>query len=141
MPKDVVVLDFLSHSHRVGDGLSNHIRLQMINEESLHLLFGLDVFRAGVTKPLLVADQFAREHAKQSVVGLHILLAEVMSIVGGHQLDAKFLGDTHQFNIDDPVLRRAVILNFKVEVFAENLLIPTGHRAGHIRSAPQNCLW
>ena len=34
MPKDVVVLDFLSHSHRVGDGLSNHIRLQMINEES-----------------------------------------------------------------------------------------------------------
>ena len=141
MTQDVVVLHFFGNSHRVGDGLTHHIRLQMIHEESVHLFFGLDVFRAGVSQPLLVADQFAREHAKQGVMGLHILLAEVVSIVGGHQLNAKFLGNANQFDIDDPVFRRAVILDFKVEVFTENLLVPTGHRTSHIRPSPQNRLW
>ena len=103
--KDVVVLDLFGHHHGVGNGRLHHVRFEVIGKETAHLLLGLDVFRAGVSQPFLIADQLAGENAEQGVMGLHIVLAEVMGIVGGHQLNAKVLGNADDLHIDDAVLR------------------------------------
>ena len=71
--KNVVLLDFLRHGHGVGNRFLHHSRIEVIGKQPTHLLFTLEIFSAGVTKAFLVADQLAREHAKKSVMGFHII--------------------------------------------------------------------
>ena len=139
-PKNVVRLHLLGHLDGVGDRLLNHLRLEVIPEEKAHLLFGFDVFGAGVTQPLLIGDQLAGEHAKQGIVGFNVLLAQVVGIVGGNDLNAELLGNFDDLNVDDPIFRGSVILDLEVVVVAENLLIPSRHLASHIGATPQNRL-
>ena len=132
--QDVVVLDFFCDGNGVGNRFLHHLRLEVICEEMAHLLFRFEVFGAGIAKTFFVADQFAREHAQQCVMGLHIITSEVVSVVGGNNLDAQFTGDLDDLHIDDAIFRRAVVLNLQVEVVTENALVPAGNLAGHIRS-------
>ncbi len=112
----------------------------MIDEEATHFLFSLDVLGAGVAQPFLITDQLAGKHAEQRVMGFDVLLAQIMRIVGGHQLDAQLLGDPHDLNIDDAVFGGTVILNLQVVVVSEHLLIPAGHITGDLRTPAQNRL-
>ena len=139
-PEDVVGLHLLGHLDGVGDRFLNHLRLEVIPEEKTHLLFGLDVFGTGVTQPLLIGDQLAGEHTEQGVVGFNVLLAQVVGIVGRNNLDAEFLGNFDDLNVDDPILRGAVVLDLEVVVVAEDLLVPSRHLASHIGATTQNRL-
>ena len=80
--QDVVGLNFFGHFHRVGDCLLNDIRFKVIGEETAHLLFRLDVFRARVSQPLLVRDQLAGQNTKESIMSFNILFAQIMRVIG-----------------------------------------------------------
>ena len=134
--ENVVVLNFFGHSHRVGNRLPNHIRLEVISKQAPHLLFGFEIFRPRVAKTLLIANQLSGEHAEQRVMGLNVIASEVVGIVGGHHLDPQFTRDLDDLDIDDAIFRRSMILNLQIEIVAEYLLIPTGHISGHIGPFP-----
>ena len=139
-PEDVVRLHLLGHLDGIGNRFVNHLRLEVIPKEKTHLLFGFDVFGTGVTQPLLIGDQLAGEHAEQGVVGFNVLLAQVVGIVGRNDLDAEFLGNFDDLNVDDPILRGSVVLDLEVVVVAEDLLVPSCHLASHIGATTQNRL-
>ena len=67
-------------------------------------------------------------------MGLNVVAGEVVGVVGGDQGDAELGGDAHDLGIDNAIFRRAVVLDFQVEVFAKELLIPAGHLPGHVRA-------
>ena len=138
--QDVVGLHLLGHPGRVGHGFSNHLGFQVVTKEGEHLGLTLDVFGAGVAKPFFVADQLAREHTQQGVVGLHIVGTEVVGIVGGNQRDTELGADARHLHIDDAVFHAPVVLDLEVEVVAEDLLVPAGHIPGRIGPAPQDRL-
>ena len=103
--KDVVVLHLLSNRHRVVESLLHHLSGEVVNEEPLHLLATLDVFGSRVTQTFLIAEQLARQHAQQGVVGFNVVATEVMGIVGGNQLDAQLLGEGQQAGVNDAIFR------------------------------------
>ena len=141
MAEDVVRLHFLSHLDGVGDCFLDNRWLQVIGEETFHLLFTLDVFGPGVAKSFLVADQLAGQNAKQGVMGLNVLLAEVVGIVCRHQFDSKFTGDFDDLDVDNPIFRRAMILDLKIEILSKDVLIPTRHITRNFRPTAKNRLW
>ena len=73
-------------------------------------------------------------------MGFNVLLAQVVGIVGRNDLDAEFLGNFDDLNVDDPIFRGSVVLNLEVVVVAEDLLVPSCHLASHIRATTQNRL-
>ena len=73
-------------------------------------------------------------------MGLNILLAEVMSIIRRNQSDAKVFSDPSNFNINDAVFWRSMILNLQVKILAKNTLIPGRNITGNIRTAAKNGL-
>ena len=103
--QDVVVLDLLRDPRRIGHGLGDHLRLQVVSEETEHFLLALDEFGAGVAQTLFVGDQLARQDAEQGVVRLRVIAGQVVGVVGGHQRDPQFLRDLRDLHIDDPILR------------------------------------
>ena len=103
--KNVVVLHLLSNRHRVVESLLHHLSGEVVNKEPLHLLATLDVFGSRVTQTFLIAEQLARQHAQQGVMGFNVVATEVMGVVGGNQLDAQLLGEGQQTGVDDSIFR------------------------------------
>ena len=103
--KDVVVLHLLSNRDRVVESLLHHLSGEVVNEEPLHLLATLDVFGSRVTQTFLIAEQLARQHAQQGVMGFNVVATEVMGVVGGNQLDAQLLGEGQQAGVNDAIFR------------------------------------
>ena len=139
-PKDVVVLHLVRHQGRISHSLGHDAWLQVVGEEGEHLRLALDVFGAGVAQPLLIAHQLAGEHAEQGVVGFDVVAGEVVGVVGGDQGNPEFGGDAHDLGVNDAIFRRAVVLDFQVEVLAETLLVPTGHLPGHVGASLEDRL-
>ena len=132
--EDVIVLNFLRHRNSISNGLLHHSRVKVIGKQPAHLLFTLEIFSAGVTKAFLVADQLAREHAEEGVMGFHVMTGQVVGIVGGHHLNTELLGDLDDLHIHNAIFGRAVILDLKIKILSEHLLVPPGHVPGHIGS-------
>ena len=103
--EDVVVLHLLGNRHRVVERLLHHLRREVVNEETLHLLATFDVFRSGVPQTLLIGDQLAREHAQQGVVGFNVVATQVVGVVCGNQLDAELPREGQQAGINDAIFR------------------------------------
>ena len=139
-PQDVVVLHLVGHSGRVRHRLGHHFGLKVVGEQGEHFRLALDVFGACVAQPLLIAHQLAGEHAEQGVVGFDVVAGEVVGVVGGDQGNAKFGGDAHDLGVHDPIFRRAVVLDFQVEVLAKALLVPAGHLPGHVGASLEDRL-
>ena len=139
-PKDVVVLHLVGHQGRVRHRLGHDAWLQVVGKEGEHLRLALDVFGAGVAQPLLIAHQLSGQHAEQGVVGFDVVAGEVVGVVGGDQGNPEFGGDAHDLGVDDAIFRRAVVLDFQVEVLAKALLVPAGHLPSHVRAALEDRL-
>ena len=138
--EDVVVLHLLRHPGGIGNGFRHNLRLEMIGEQSEHLLLTLDVFGAGVAQALLVGDKLAGEDAEQRVVRFGVVAGEVVGVVGGDQRNAQLAGDAHHLHIHNSVFRRAVVLDLEVEVVTEHALVPSSDLAGHVGTVAQNRL-
>ena len=71
--EDVVGLDLFSHLGCVRNSPLNQLGRKVVIEEGEHLCLPLDVFRTRVAQTLHVADQLARKHAEQRVMGFYVV--------------------------------------------------------------------
>ena len=71
-----------------------------IAKDLVHLLGGLEPFLLAVEHDILVSEFPACRNADEAFMGIGIFLVDKMHIVGTHDLDVKFLGETHQRFVD-----------------------------------------
>ncbi len=107
----------LGYPHRVGE------RFRMVGEHRRHLRRALDVELLGVeTQPLALVNLLARADAKQDVVGLVVLAAQVVRVVGRDQGQAGAAVQPVETLVDPPLLIDAVVHDLEEEaVRAEDL--------------------
>ncbi len=94
-----------------------------IAEKLLHFLgrLEIDLIRV-VAHPVGVGDHLAGLNTEQGVMGIGILLAQVVTVVGDDQGNACFAGDSSDFRYQLGFFFQAVVLDLEIEVsFAENL--------------------
>ena len=85
-------------------------------KESLHLLRAAQVEVPGlVAHPVLIVQRLAGLDAKEHVVGLRVLLAQVVGVVGADHGDARLLVDAQNPTVHLHLVRDAVVLEFQVE--------------------------
>ena len=138
--EDVVGLHLFGHLGCVGHSPLDQLRGKVVIEQGEHLCLPLDVFSPRVAQAFHVADQLARKHAKQRVVGFYVVGTEVMGIIGGDQLNAQLGSDAGNAGVDDAIFDAAMILDLQVEVVAKSALIPAGNLPRRIGPALQNRL-
>ena len=126
----------LGHIHRRGHGpgqVPEHVR---------HLRARLEVERVRLEpEALLVRLLRARVDAEQDVLGLAVLVAQVVDVVGGHQGDPRALVQAHQGLVDLVLDLDAVALQLEPEVVgAEQVAQLDGHVLGLALLVPQEQL-
>ncbi|OPZ81386.1 MAG: hypothetical protein BWY76_03046 [bacterium ADurb.Bin429] len=125
------------HVTEVGDMRGVLQRLHVIREDGKHLLGAFQVLLGGVIHLALAMflQRFLRADADEHLVGVEILAQQIMGVIGDHQRDAEFGGDTAQNRVHlrllgvEDALRRVVVLQLQIEsVRAEEILIPAAER-------------
>ncbi len=86
----------------------------------------------GKTKSFRVVYGFTGLDGEQDLVGIGFFPAKVMTVIGCHQLDAKFFAKFHQPVIGNGLLGNTVFLDFKVKTVTENFLQLNGLFPGPI---------
>ena len=78
--------------------------------------------------------------AQQDVVGLGVVGAQVVAVVGGHQRQLEVIGKLDQEIIDRGLLRDAVGLQFQIEPVREQGSVLSGHGHGRVLALFQKLL-
>ena len=68
-------------------------------------------------------------------MGLVVVLAQVVAVVGGHQGQARLLGQLHEPVVDDLLLFEAVGLQLQVEAVREDVHVLPGHHERLVEGA------
>ena len=93
----VVFPEFQLHVAALRDLHCARQRLRVVPENRVHLLGAFQVqLLGGETQPLFILQHLAGLDADQGVLGLGMLAAEVMGVIGGHQRDFQLPGDLDQ---------------------------------------------
>src|SRR6516225_5255262 len=80
----------------------------------------------------------ARVDAKEHVVSAGVVLRQVMGVASGHQRQAEAAGDVDRPVGAELLNLEAVVLDFDVEVVAENGVEPAGKVGGFVDPVLQN---
>ena len=119
---------------RIGDALDLDVaarsdvhsaaqRFRNFAEDLRHLYCTLEVELIGLElHPISVAHGLAGLDAEQHFLGMSVVVMEIVTIVSGHQRDARLFRETDQVAIHVFFDRQSLVLNFEEEIaFAENV--------------------
>ncbi len=118
----------LRHALRVEE------RLRHVGEEGLHLRRRLEVELLRLEAQAVGRVEVgAGAHAEQHVVGLVLVLAHVVQVVGDDERGARLGRQAQQLGVQGALLRQAVVLQLQVEaVRAEDVAVLAGDPAGEV---------
>ena len=94
---------------RLGEVLERRGHLLRVLQEELPRL---------VAEPLGVAERLARADAQQDVVGMGVGVAQIVHVVGAHELELEIPRHAGQAAVDRPLLLDAMPLHLEEEVVA-----------------------
>ena len=105
--------------------------LGRIGKEPLHLLRAFHIELVAVeAEAFFIVNLRARLHAQHHVVGVRVLAAQVMRVVGRHQRNIQFLFQFKERLVNPLFFLEALVLNLQVKVaLAEDVLVLLGHAA------------
>jgi len=108
--------------------------LRRVLEHAVHLFVALDEkLRTLELHASCVADGLAGLDADHHILGVGIVLAEIVAVVGGHQRQPEILLKLEQAGMDAMLHLQALVLNFEEEpIFAENVGEGSGRGAGGV---------
>ena len=115
--RQLVVAEVQAHVAALGDLDRRRAGARIILEALGHLLRRLEVeLVAAVTHAVLVGEVALRLDAEERVVGVGILMAQVVDVVGGHRLEAGLLGQLREPRQQLALLGQAGVLQLDVDV-------------------------
>ena len=116
-------LGHLGDAPRVAD------RLELVREQGRHLVGGLQVELGRVeAHPVRRVEVVAGPDAQQDVVGLGLLLADVVQVVGHDERQSGLGGEPEELLVEPALVGQAVILQLEIEaVLAEDVAVLAGH--------------
>ena len=91
----------------------------MVPEHERHFFGRLEVLGATVSQSFVLCNQLSGLDAKEGIVSFHVIARDKVRVIGGNNFDVQFAGNSHEFDIDDPILLGSVILDFKIVVVAK----------------------
>ena len=115
-----------------GDVESPSERVRNFAEDLGHLLSGFEIeLVCGELHAMRIAHGLAGLNAEQELLGVGILVMQVVTIVGGDEGNARFLGEAEQIPVDTYLDGQALVLDFEEEVaLAEDVAEAVGIFAG-----------
>ena len=119
---------FQPHAAAFRNGQCSSENFGRIFENPVHLVVAFDV-EAGALKlhAIRVLDGFAGLDAKHHILGVSIVFAKVVAVVGRHQGQTQIFFELKQMGTDAMLHLQALILKFKIEIFfAEDIAIRCG---------------
>ena len=120
-------VDALGDLAGVGQGLGH------IGKGLGHLLGAAVVeIVGGKPHPLLVVHAGRGLDAQQNIVGLGVVSAQVMAVVGGDQRQFEIVGQLDEEVVDRGLFGNAVVLDFQVEAVREQGRVLPGHVHGRV---------
>ncbi len=127
----------------LGDPAGVQDRVWLIGEERRHLGRRLDVEVVRVeAHPVRRVEVVAGPDAQQDVVGLGLVLADVMEVVGHDERQPGLGREPQQLLVEPPLVGHPVILELEVEaVLAEDVAVLAGEPAGQLPVLDLERLW
>src|SRR5581483_6323015 len=111
----------------------------MLAEEGFHLfgVFKIELL-GGIAEAILIVDGRARADAEQNVVGVGVLAAQIVNVVGADDGQLEFAGDLEQVFVAADLFGQLVVLQFDVVVaVAEQVAIESAGVASRLVVAAQ----
>ena len=113
----------------LGDAHRARQRLRVVGEHRRHLRRALDVELLRVeAQPLRLVHLLAGADAEQHVVGLVVLAAEVVRVVGGHEGQARLSVEPVESLVHPPLLLDPVVHHLQEEPLAAEDVAQDAHR-------------
>ncbi len=117
---------------RDSQGAGEHVR--RVFEDALHFVMTLDEkFRALELHAIGVLNRLAGLDAQHHVLGVSVVLAEIVAVVGRHHGKAKIFFQAEQVGMDAMLLLQTLVLNLQKKVVrAKNVTVDRGSGAGRV---------
>ena len=101
-----------------------------VGEELFHLRRALYVELVGIELEALgIVDGVRGLYAEQDFVGVVVVFAEVVAVVGGYQRDVELFFEAEEIGVDFLFQFQALVLNFEKEVAAAEDVLIAGRRS------------
>ncbi len=115
----------------LGDGQGAREHVGRVLEDAHHLVVALHVELVALElQPARILDGLARLYADHHVLGVGVLFAEIVAVVGRDQRNAGVLAQAQQVGADLVLLLQALVLNLEEEILcAEELAEEAGSLA------------